>query len=66
MLSKLSLLLGNSSSRNWKIEDFSGVDQLHLVGIPATLALLDWLPSSAKDGLDIGCGLVGTPLLIYI
>ena len=64
MLSKLSLLLGNSSSRNWKIEDFSGIDQLHLGGIPATLALLDWLPSSAKDGLDIGCGLGGTSRLL--
>lgn len=64
MLSKLSLLLKNSSSTNWKIEDFSGIDQLHLGGMPATLELLNWLPNGAKDGLDIGCGLGGTSRLL--
>ena len=64
MLSKLSLLLEKRPHKQWQIEDFSGIDQLHLGGIPATLALLDWLPNGAKSGLDIGCGLGGTSRLL--
>jgi SAM-dependent methyltransferase len=64
MINKLTSLLNNSSSTNWKIEDFSGIDQLHLGGIPATLELLDWLPSGVMDGLDIGCGLGGTSRIL--
>jgi ubiquinone/menaquinone biosynthesis C-methylase UbiE len=64
MINKLRLLLKNSPTTNWKIEDFSGIDQLHLGGISATLELLNWLPSGAKDGLDIGCGLGGTSRLL--
>lgn len=60
MLSKLFSLLKSNATTDWKIEDFSGIDQLHLGGMPATLALLEWLPSDAKQGLDIGCGLGGT------
>ena len=64
MLSTLSLLLEKRPHKQWQIEDFSGIDQLHLGGIPATLALLDWLPNGAKSGLDIGCGLGGTSRLL--
>ena len=64
MINKLTSLLKNSPSRNWKTEDFSGIDQLHLGGIPATLDLLNWLPSEAQDGLDIGCGLGGTSRIL--
>ena len=73
MLHKLRQLLQHSPSRNWNAEDFSGIDQLHLGGVPATLELLSWLPNKNKDGcglndnscgLDIGCGLGGTSRLL--
>ena len=69
MLHRLKQLLQHSPSRNWNAEDFSGIDQLHLGGVPATLELLSWLPIQDKDGsdligLDIGCGLGGTSRLL--
>ena len=64
MLHKLRQLLQDSPSRNWNAEDFSGIDQLHLGGVPATLELLSWLPDEDKYGLDIGCGLGGTSRLL--
>jgi SAM-dependent methyltransferase len=70
MINKLRLLLKDSPPGNWKTKDFSGIDQLHLGGIPATLELLNWLPSETKNdsgisyGLDIGCGLGGTSRLL--
>ena len=52
----------------WKMEDFAGIDQLHLGGCGATLELLKWLPRHDETqheaiGLDIGCGLGGTSRL---
>ena len=69
MLHRLKQLLQHSPSRKWNAEDFSGIDQLHLGGVPATLELLSWLPNEDKDGsylncLDIGCGLGGTSRLL--
>ncbi|MDC9720601.1 MAG: class I SAM-dependent methyltransferase [Gammaproteobacteria bacterium] len=64
MLDQLNNLLKTSHSNPWKVEDFCGIDQLHLGGIPATLALIDGLPTDAKHGLDIGCGLGGTSRLL--
>jgi len=60
MFSRLTNLLAQNSSSAWQVEDFAGIDQLHLGGIPATQELIAWLPTEAKQGLDIGCGLGGT------
>ena len=76
MLEKIAHILSKNPTTQWQAKDFSAVDQLHLGGIPATLALLDWLPNDqdqckGKDkplsvqGLDIGCGLGGTSRLVW-
>ena len=69
MLHRLKQILQHSPSRKWNAEDFSGIDQLHLGGVPATLELLRLLHNQDKDGsdlngLDIGCGLGGTSRLL--
>ncbi len=68
MLEKLTQLLKITPPKRWQIEDFCGIDQLHLGGIGATHKLLDGLSdglSSHSYGLDIGCGLGGTGRLVW-
>ena len=60
MIQTLKQILDQNPALAWQLEDFAGIDQLHLGGIPATQELIAWLPKSAKTGLDIGCGLGGT------
>ena len=60
MLQQLNQILNQHPLKAWRSEDFSGIDQLHLGGRPATEELAAWLPNTAKIGLDIGCGLGGT------
>lgn len=56
----LTQILQDHMATDWQLGDFAGVDQLHLGGISATKALAQWLPTNAKRGLDMGCGLGGT------
>ena len=71
MLEKLAQLIKNAPPEKWQVEDFCGIDQLHLGGIGATHKLLDWLDNSLDNtldssyGLDIGCGLGGTSRLVW-
>ena len=71
MLEKLAQLIKKAPPEKWQVEDFCGIDQLHLGGIGATHKLLDWLDNSLDNtldssyGLDIGCGLGGTSRLVW-
>ncbi len=57
--------VGRSAPGPLRTRDLAPIDQLHLGGVPATLALLNQSRLGAEDRvLDVGCGLGGSSRLI--
>lgn len=65
MLEKLAQLLKSTPPKKWEVENFCGIDQLHLEDIGATNKLLDWLDNSLDNTLDSSCDLSGTSRLVW-
>ena len=65
MLEKLAQLLKSTPPKKWEVENFCGIDQLHLEDIGATNKLLDWLDNSLDNTLNSRCDLGGTSRLVW-